>query len=131
MHSASLLSMMLQDDMPSEGLLAAFLGVWLIVVLVFVLFYGFCLMKIAQKTNTENGWLGFIPILNVLLMVNIARKPWWWFLVILFVPIANIVLGIIVWIEICKARGKSPWILLLFLVPIVNLLVLPYLAFSD
>lgn len=33
------------------------------------------LSTIATKTNTENGWLAWIPIANLILMFNIAKKP--------------------------------------------------------
>lgn len=130
MHPASLVSMILQDDVPG-GLIAGLLGAYFFVLIAAYLFFGFCFMKIAQKTGTENGWWAFIPILNILLMLNIARKPLWWILLFL-VPFVNIVIAIIVWIEICKARGKNPWILLGFLVPIIGPIgVLCYLAFTD
>jgi len=39
-----------------------------------------CLQIIAGKTNTENGWLAWIPIANIYLSCKIARKPGWWLL---------------------------------------------------
>jgi hypothetical protein len=36
-----------------------------------------------------------------------------------------------VWAAICQARDKSPWLVVLFFVPVANLGVLPYLAFSE
>ncbi len=33
------------------------------------------LMKIANRTNTENAWFAWIPILNLILMLQIAQRP--------------------------------------------------------
>ena len=94
------------------------------------LFYSFCLMVIANRTDTENGWLAFIPIANLYLMTQIVRKPWWW-LLLMFIPIVGFVVLVFVTIGICEARKKPGWIGILIIVPIVNLVILPYLAFSE
>ena len=50
---------------------------------------------------------GIIPVYNMyLLITEIAKKPWW-YLLLLFVPIANLVIMIIVGIEVAKAFGKG------------------------
>lgn len=130
MHPLAVLSVILQDDMRGVGILAGLMAFIWIIALAGYVYFALCLMKIAEKTNTENGWWAWIPVLNILLMLAIARKPMWWILLFL-VPLVNFVIAIIVWIEICKARGKSPWILLGFLVPLGGLVVMGYLAFAD
>ena len=67
----------LQDEVPT-GLIAGLIGAWLFVALVAYVFSAICLMKIAEKTGTPNGWWAWVPILNVLLMISIAGKPMWW-----------------------------------------------------
>lgn len=93
-------------------------------------YFAVCLSTIASKTKTENGWYAWIPILNVVLMLNIAQKPLWWFLLML-IPLVNIIIGIIVWMAIAEARGKPNWWGILMIVPLVNFVVPGYLAFSD
>jgi hypothetical protein len=41
------------------------------------------LFLIAKKTNTSLPWLAFIPIAQIILALNIARKPIWWILLFL------------------------------------------------
>jgi hypothetical protein len=41
------------------------------------------------------GWAAIIPIYNVIVLLEIVGKPWWWLLLFL-IPIANIVFLIIV-----------------------------------
>ena len=118
-----------QDEMPS-GIVGAFLGAYFLFVLVIYLFAGYCMMQIANKTNTENGWWGFVPILNIILMLQIAQKPIWWIL-LMFIPLVNIIIMVIVFMAIAERRNKPAWWGILMLVPIVNLIILGALAFTD
>ncbi len=87
-------------------------------------------MTIATKTNTPNGWLAWIPIANLFLMLQIARKPLWW-LILFLIPLVNIVILIMVWMAIAEARHKPNWWGILMIVPLVNLVVPGYLAWAD
>ncbi len=93
-------------------------------------YMAFSLQTIAGKTNTENGWLAWIPIANIYLMCMIAGKPAWWIL-LCFIPIVNIVIAVIMWMAIAEARNKQNWLGILMIVPIANLVIPGYLAFSD
>ncbi len=95
------------------------------------LFYAYCLVVIAKKTGFEaQSWWGWIPIFNVFLMIKIAGKPMWWF-ILLLIPLVNLIIAIILWMGIAAARRKPSWLGVLILVPLVNLVIPPYLAFSD
>lgn len=88
-----------------------------------------CLMKIAQKTGTDPAWWAWIPLLQTVLMVKIAGKPWWWVLLWLFVPIVNIYVTFVVLAGIARARGRSAaFSLVLLFLPIIGY---PILAFSG
>ncbi|MBN1574764.1 MAG: hypothetical protein JW984_16330 [Deltaproteobacteria bacterium] len=104
-------------------------GSILIAVLGYV-FFALALMGIAKKTNTKNAWFAWIPILNIVLLLNIAKRPVWW-LILLLIPLVNIIIGIIVGIDILKARGKPAWWIILLLIPIVNVIVLCILAWGK
>ena len=102
-------------------------------VLVFVIFYvyiAYSLQVIADKTNTENSWYAWVPILNIYLMCKIAGKPGWW-LILFFIPLVNIVIFIIDGMRIAEARGKPSWLGIVWIVPFVGLIVPGYLAFAD
>ncbi len=104
--------------------------IWLLFVLAIYAYFALCLMKIAAKTNTPNGWFAWIPILNVILMLQIAKRPIWW-IILIFIPLVNIIISILVWMDIAVARNKPNWIGILMIVPIANVIVPGYLAFSD
>jgi len=54
---------------------------------VFYVYTALALMTIATKTNTKDGWLAWIPIANIILMLNIAKKPIWWIILFLIPPV--------------------------------------------
>jgi len=124
-------------NVPPEAGAAAFAlagGMFLFVMFLVLVVYviaAISLMKIANRTNTPNAWFAWIPILNLILMIQIAQRPMWW-LVFFLVPILNIagiVFGIILWIDIAKRLGKSAvFRVLAALIPII---FMPYLAFSK
>jgi len=61
--------------------------------------------QIFQKAN-QPGWACIIPIYNIIVLLRIVGKPWWWFL-LMFIPIVNIVLGIWVLNLLSKSFGKE------------------------
>lgn len=76
----------------------------------------------------QPGWAALIPIYNVIVMLQVAKRPIWWFLLLL-VPLVNILIAIVVMVDIAKAFGKGVLfgLGLTFLSPIF----LPILAFTD
>jgi hypothetical protein len=113
---------------------AAVMGVMFLFMLVIgigaYIYMGLALSTIAKKTNTENPWLAWVPVANVILMLNIAKKPLWW-IVLMLIPLVNFVIAIVVWMAIAEARNKPNWWGILLIVPGVNLIVPGYLAWSD
>jgi magnesium-transporting ATPase (P-type) len=108
----------------------AIIMVFFLIAAAFYVYMALALMTIAKKTNTANAWLAWIPIANIFLMLNIAKKPLWWFILCL-IPLVNIVILIIVWMAVAEARGKPSWWGILMIVPFVNFIVPGYLAWSD
>ena len=47
-----------------------------------------------------------MPFYNFYLMIQIAGKPWWWF-ILLFVPVVGFVIMFLVFHEIAKSFGKG------------------------
>jgi len=123
-----------QDDNMGGAAVAGAVGLMMIVFLVvfaaIYIYFALAFSTIAKKTNTPNAWWAWVPILNIILMLNVAKKPVWW-VVLCFVPIVSIVIGIIVFMGVAEARGKPNWWGILIIVPFVNLIVPGYLAWSD
>jgi hypothetical protein len=125
-------SVFAQDEHRAAAIAAAtgMLLFFLVFAVAAYVYTSLALQTIAQKTNTENPWLAWIPIVNIVLMLNIAKKPIWW-IILCFVPGVNIVVGIIVWMAVAEARNKPNWWGILIIVPVVGLIVPGYLAWSD
>lgn len=118
-------------DSGNAGLFAS-MGVMIVLLVFYAALYillAVCLKRIAEKTGiTENSWWAWVPILNFLLLLQIAGKPAWW-IVLMLIPIVNFVVSIIVLMEVAKARGKEPWWgIVTAIIPFVGF---PYLAFSE
>jgi len=122
------------------GLLALFAGfmIFFVILLIAVWIYsGFALMKIAGRTKTPNGWLGFIPIANVYLVTQIGKQSPWWTLGILasVIPVigglAVAALMVFLFWKICEVMKKPTWWAILMLVPVANLIVLGILAWGE
>ena len=72
----------------------------------------------------EAGWKSIIPIWNVLVLLKIVGREWWWILLML-IPIVNIVVLIIVLIDLAKSFGHGTGFGLgLFFLPFIFLLIL-------
>jgi len=118
------------NSLAAAGLGAGLFMFFLLFVAAGYVYMALALQTIANKTHTENSWLAWIPIANIILMLNIAKKPIWW-IVLFLIPIVNIVFIIIFWMGLAEARGKPSWWGVLFIVPIANLVVPGILAWSD
>jgi len=120
------------DD--GSGAATALAGGFLLIFLLFGLagyvYVALALQTIANKTNTENGWLAWIPIANIVLMCNIAKKPVWW-IILCLIPLVNIVIFILLWMGIAEARNKPTWWGIMVIIPIMNIIMPGYLAWSD
>ena len=101
-----------------------------IFIVILYVYLAYSLQVIADKTNTENSWFAWVPILNIYLMCKIAGKPGWW-LILFFIPIVNLVIFIIVGMAIAQKRGKPGWLGIAWIIPGIGLVVQGYLAFAD
>ena len=54
----------------------------------------------------EAGWKSIIPIWNILILLKIIGREWWWILLML-IPFVNIVIWIIVSLDLAKVFGRG------------------------
>jgi len=54
----------------------------------------------------QPGWAAIIPILNLYFLIKAAGKPGWW-LILMFIPLVNLVIGIIVILALAQCFGKG------------------------
>ena len=67
----------------------------------------------------QPGWAAIIPIYNVWVLLKIAGKPGWW-IILLFIPLVNIIFGILTLAGLAKNFGKGAlYVLGLIFLPFV------------
>lgn len=83
--------------------------------------------KMFEKAN-KPGWAAIVPIYNMVILLEMIGKPWWW-IILMLVPLVNIVVLIIVWNEVSKAFGQGGGFTLgLIFLPFI---FIPMIAFND
>jgi len=74
--------------------------------------------KTFEKAD-QPGWAAIIPIFNLYVLLNVVGRPVWW-LILFFVPIINVIVGVILCVDTAKAFGKGVgYALGLFFLPFV------------
>lgn len=119
------------QEVPGGEALVPYLVIMFVAMFIpYYIYWAVATQIIAKKTNTENGWLAWIPVANFVLWANIAKKPVWWGLLCI-VPVAGMVCMALLWMAIAEARKKPNWWGILSIVPVVSIIVPGYLAWSD
>ena len=83
--------------------------------------------KMFEKAG-KPGWACIVPIYNIVVLLEIVRKPVWWILLML-IPVVNLVILIIVYIELAKAFGKSGGFAVGLI--LLSFIFIPILGFGD
>jgi len=99
-------TVLLQGSNGGGGLLGGIIGG-----LFFLLYLAVLVVVIAGLWKTfekagQPGWGAIIPIYNTYLLLKIADRPVWW-LLLLFIPVINFLVLILVSIDIAKNFGKG------------------------
>jgi hypothetical protein len=96
-----------QTASPEMGLFGGIVG---LICVLFVLVISIVIIAGVWKTYSkagQPGWACIIPIYHLIVMLEIAGRPLWWFFLFL-IPGVNLVIGIIVCMDIARNFGKSP-----------------------
>lgn len=116
------------------GIGIVFWLVGMVVGLAMYVYQALAYSKIAQKLNHPNGWFAWVPVLNVVLMLQMAGMSGWLVLTLLipgFNVIIALVLAVMSMMKIAEKRGFESWLGLLVIVPIANIILPGYLAWAE
>ncbi|WP_034258883.1 signal peptidase I [Altibacter lentus] len=58
------------------------------------------------KVAGRHAWEAAIPIYNAVILMKIINRPWWW-TILLFVPIVNLIMFPVVWVETLRSFGRN------------------------
>jgi len=99
------MNMMGNSSMSGNAAGAGFFAVFLPVVLIVVVYMCFVLWKLYGKAGRP-GWAAIVPFYSTYVMIKIAGRPGWW-LILLFIPVVNVVVWIMIYLSFAKAFGRS------------------------
>jgi signal peptidase I len=90
---------------------------WIIFILVIQVIHFLGTWKLYVKAGRK-AWEAAIPIYNGVILMKIINRPWWWVL-LLFIPIINLLMFPVVWVETIRSFGKNSlldtWLVILTL----------------
>ena len=106
-----------------------FFGMFVIIFYVFLMaisiFQLVCVWKVYKKAG-KGGWESIIPIYNNIVLLEITDLPLW-YIVLSFIPIANVYFSVKVSLELARKYNKSSGFGVgLFLVPVVFYAILAF-----
>ena len=80
-------------------------GLFFILFIVFYVLAVLPLMGIFGKAS-QPAWAAFVPIYNIIILLKVVGRPWWWLLLFL-IPFVGIVFAIIVLLR--PVAQLRPW----------------------
>jgi signal peptidase I len=80
---------------------------WLIFTLIIQIVHGLGTWKLYVKAG-RHAWEAFVPVYNSVVLMKIINRPWWW-TILLFVPIVNLIMLPVVWVETARSFGKNTY----------------------
>ncbi|MGB8375822.1 MAG: signal peptidase I, partial [Salegentibacter sp.] len=73
--------------------------------------------KLYQKAGRK-AWEAAVPVYNAVVLMRIINRPWWWVL-LMFIPIVNLIIFPVVWVETIRSFGRhstaDTWLVVLTL----------------
>jgi len=77
----------------------------------------------------EPAWKAYIPFYNVLILLKIIKRPWWW-LLLFMVPTVSFIMWWIMLYQLYENFGKKNWVEK-FLGAVLWFVYLPYMGYSK
>ncbi|TNJ46112.1 signal peptidase I [Tamlana fucoidanivorans] len=81
------------------------LSQWFIFILIIQVVHGLGTWKLYIKAGRQ-AWEAFVPIYNGYVLMKIINRPVWW-VILLFLPIVNLIMFPVVWVETARSFGKN------------------------
>ena len=78
---------------------------WLLFILVLQVIHFLGTWKLYVKAGRK-AWEAIIPVYNAVVLMQIINRPKWW-VILLFIPIINLLMFPIIWVETIRSFGKS------------------------
>ena len=73
--------------------------------LVIQVIHGLGTWKLYIKAGRQ-AWEAFVPIYNAVVLLKIINRPWY-LTILLFLPIVNLIMFPVIWVETARSFGKN------------------------
>lgn len=81
---------------------------WFILFAIIQFIHGLGTWKLYKKAN-QKTWAAFIPLYNAYILMKIIGRKWW-LIFLLFLPVINVLMLIVIWVETVRSFGKNSYI---------------------
>jgi signal peptidase I len=78
---------------------------WIITVLIISTIHAICTWKLYTKAGRK-AWEAYVPVYNGIVLMQMINRPKWWVL-LLFLPVINLLILPVIWIETLRTFGKK------------------------
>tara|TARA_R110002072_G_scaffold1587_1_gene13224 strand:+ start:17901 stop:19526 length:1626 start_codon:yes stop_codon:yes gene_type:complete len=78
---------------------------WLLFILIVQVIHFLGTWKMYIATGRK-AWEAAVPVYNSIILMKIINRPWWW-TILLFIPIVNLIMFPVVWVETLRSFGKN------------------------
>ena len=90
---------------------------WLLFILLVQVVHFLGTWRLYVKAGRK-AWEAAVPIYNAVILMKIIKRPWWW-VILLFIPIINLLMFPVVWVETIRSFGRNSvwesWVVVLTL----------------
>ena len=81
------------------------LSQWILVFLLLNVFHFLMYWKFYKRAGYP-AWKALVPVYNTCVLTKIINRPWWW-CVLLYVPIVNLIMAVAYWFQVLEVFGKD------------------------
>ena len=78
---------------------------WLLFILAIQVLHFLGTFRLYQKAGRKS-WEALVPVYNAIVLMQIIRRPKWW-VILLFVPIVNLMMFPVIWVETLRSFGRN------------------------
>ena len=78
---------------------------WILFFLVVQIIHFAGTWRLYQKAGRK-AWEAAIPFYNAVVLMKIIKRPWWW-VILLFIPIVNLIMFPVIWVETIRSFGRT------------------------
>ena len=81
------------------------IGFWLSVFIIFQIVHFLGTWKLYAKAGRKT-WEAAVPVYNAIVLMKIINRPTWW-VILLFIPVINLIMFPVLWVETLRSFGKN------------------------